>query len=240
MLYVNLFLQEPTNWFVRMKDIYILQINTAFSTASIGIAKNGVLLAESINPDQHDHAAFIQPEIQNLCSKLGVTLNELDAVAVINGPGSYTGLRVGLSSAKGICYALNIPLICINTLTWMAEAHLDEESTLIVPMIDARRDEVFTAIFDQKGNITAAPVALKLTENSFETELNDNIVTFIGDGAVKWENTCKHPQAAFPPSTYNAHHLAKLAYASFTKKEFADLTYSEPFYVKDFYSTQKQ
>ena len=240
MLYVNLFLQEPTNWSVRMKDIYILQINTAFSTASIGIAKNGVLLVELINPDQQDHAAFIQPEIQNLCSKLGVKLNELDAIAVINGPGSYTGLRVGLSAAKGICYALNIPLICITTLTWMAEGHLGEEATLVAPMIDARRDEVFSAIFDHKGNIISPPAALKLTENSFERELNNNAVAFVGDGSIKWKNTCKHPRAVFPHSTYNAHHLAKLALTNFTRNEFADLAYSEPFYVKDFYSTQKK
>lgn len=223
-----------------MKDIYILQINTAFSTASIGIAKNGVLLVESINPDQNDHAAFIQPEIQNLCNKLEITLNKLAAIAVINGPGSYTGLRVGLSTAKGICYALNIPLICINTLTWMAEAHLEDESTLIVPMIDARRDEVFMAVFDNKGHAISAPTALKLTENSFETELDNKIVTFIGDGSAKWKIICKHVHAAFPKSTYNAHHLAKLAFTYFTKKEFAHLAFSEPFYVKDFYSTQKQ
>jgi tRNA threonylcarbamoyladenosine biosynthesis protein TsaB len=223
-----------------MKETYILQINTAFSTASIGIAKNGVLLVELNNPDQHDHAAFIQPAIQTLCTKAGVPLNKLDAIAIINGPGSYTGLRVGLSAAKGICYALNIPLICINTLTWMAEAHLGEEATLIAPMIDARRDEVFTAIFDHKGNIISAPAALKLTENSFERELNNHAVSFVGDGAIKWKNTCKHPRAAFPSSTYNAHHLAKLALAYFTRNEFADLAYSEPFYVKDFYSTQKK
>ena len=161
-------------------------------------------------------------------------------IAVINGPGSYTGLRVGLSAAKGICYALNIPLICINTLTWMAEAHLGEEATLVAPMIDARRDEVFTAIFDHKGNVISAPAALKLTENSFERELNNHAVSFVGDGAIKWKNTCKHPRAAFPPSTYNAHHLAKLALAYFTRNEFADVAYSEPFYVKDFYSTQKK
>ena len=223
-----------------MKETYILQINTAFSTASIGIAKNGVLLFESNNLDQHDHAAFIQPAIQTLCTEAGVPLNKLAAIAVINGPGSYTGLRVGLSAAKGICYALNIPLICINTLTWMAEAHLGEESTLVAPMIDARRDEVFSAMFDHKGNIISPPAALKLTENSFERELINNAVAFVGDGSIKWKNTCNHPRAVFPPSTYNAHHLAKLALTYFTRNEFADLAYSQPFYVKDFYSTQKK
>jgi tRNA threonylcarbamoyladenosine biosynthesis protein TsaB len=96
-----------------MPDTYILQINTAFSEASIGISKNGELLAESKNPDQHDHAAFLQPAMLELCKNVQINLNDLQAVSVVNGPGSYTGLRVGLSSAKGICYALNITIICI-------------------------------------------------------------------------------------------------------------------------------
>ena len=101
-------------------DIIILQINTAFNEASISISKNGLLVHEIINANQQEHAGFIQPAIKEICTQMNISLNELSAVAVMNGPGSYTGLRVGLSSAKGICFTLNLPLICINTLDWIA------------------------------------------------------------------------------------------------------------------------
>ena len=222
-----------------MPDTYILQINTAFSEASIGISKNGELLAESTNPDQHDHAAFLQPAILELCNNVQISLKALKAVSVVNGPGSYTGLRVGLSSAKGICYALNIPIICINTLEWMAFGNLGNETTLICPMIDARRSEVFTAIYDKKMVPTVQPTAMVLDEKSFASWLNEYSIGFVGNGAEKWQAICSHPNATFPSSKQNASHLSTMSYNSFLKNDFADLAYSEPYYIKEFFTGHK-
>ena len=222
-----------------MPDTYILQINTAFSEASIGISKNGVLLAESVNPDQYDHAAFLQPAILELCNTVQISLKDIHAVSVVNGPGSYTGLRVGLSSAKGICYALNIPIICINTLDWMAFGNLDHETTLICPMIDARRSEVFTAVYDKNMVSKIQPIAMVLDERSFEELLNEYSIAFVGNGAEKWQAICNHPNAIFPMSMQNAIHLSSLSYNSFLKEDFADLAYSEPYYIKEFFSGLK-
>jgi tRNA threonylcarbamoyladenosine biosynthesis protein TsaB len=222
-----------------MPNTYILQINTAFSEASIGISKNGELLAESVNPDQHDHAAFLQPAILELCNNVQISLKDFHAVSVVNGPGSYTGLRVGLSSAKGICYALNIPIICINTLDWMAFGNLSLESTLICPMIDARRSEVFTALYDKSMIPMIQPTAMVLDEMSFESLLNQYSIGFVGNGAEKWQAICNHPNASFPRSNQNAIHLSKISYNSFLKNDFADLAYSEPYYIKEFFTGPK-
>jgi tRNA threonylcarbamoyladenosine biosynthesis protein TsaB len=222
-----------------MPNTYILQINTAFSEASIGISKNGELLAESTNPDQQDHAAFLQPAILELCKNVQINLNDLQAVSVVNGPGSYTGLRVGLSSAKGICYALNIPIICINTLEWMAFGNLGNDTTLICPMIDARRSEVFTAVYDKNMVATVQPTAMVLDEKSFESMLNEYSTRFVGNGAEKWQAICNHANASFPASEQNARHLSTISYNSFLKNDFADLAYSEPYYIKEFFSGHK-
>ena len=223
-----------------MQHTNILQINTAFSEASIAISCNGELLLEMQNPDQYDHAAFLQPAILELCTKTNIPLKELHAVSVVNGPGSYTGLRVGLASAKGICYALNIPLICINTLEWMAVGNASNNHEWICAMIDARRNEVFTALYDQVGNLLMPATAMVLDENSFEPELEKHPIRFIGNGAEKWKALCQHKNASFPSSLENAEHLASLSFQCYTKTAFADLAYSEPFYIKEFYSTQKK
>ena len=223
-----------------MPPINILQINTAFTEASIAISCNGELVLEMRNPDQYDHAAFLQPAILELCTKTNVSLNELHAVSVINGPGSYTGLRVGLASAKGICYALNIPLICINTLEWMAVGNATNNNEWVCAMIDARRNEVFTALYDQDGKLLMPARAIVLDENSFESELEDHQIRFIGNGAEKWNALCKHKNAIFPASLENATHLASISFQYYSETKFTDLAYSEPFYIKDFYSTQKK
>ena len=223
-----------------MQEIYILQINTAFSEANISISRNGVLIHEVTNPDQYDHASFLQPAVMDLCIKSNININQLNAVSVINGPGSYTGLRVGLSSAKGICYALSIPLICINTLTWIAYGNQGNSTNLVCSMIDARRNEVFTAVYNKQGDLIIKPTAMILDETSFKEELDKNTISFVGDGAEKWSNMCSHPNASFPISNNNAKHLSAISFSSFNKQEFSDLTYSEPYYIKEFFSTQRK
>ena len=217
---------------------YILQINTALSEASVSISANGALIGEKINPSQQEHAGFLQPAIASLCEELNVQLKDLQAVAVVNGPGSYTGLRVGLSAAKGICYALELPLICINTLEWMAHGNRTQHTDYICPMIDARRMEVFTALYDNEMNVLIEPKPMILEASGFMDRLNEKTVAFIGNGAIKWKGICSHPNALFPEAHHDVLSLSQLSYEYFILKKFSDLAYSEPFYTKEFHSTK--
>lgn len=217
-------------------SVHILQINTALQEASVSISFNGKLLGEKINPAQQEHAGFLQPAIADLCKEHNIKLADLQAVAVVNGPGSYTGLRVGLSAAKGICYALNLPLICINTLEWMAAGNLDLGTDLICPMIDARRMEVFTALYDQEMKVVMEPQPMILDETSFVDHLENKTVAFVGDGVEKWKNLCHHQHAHFPKTHHDAPTLSGLSHQYFIKNRFADLAYCEPFYTKEFHT----
>ena len=219
---------------------YILQINTAFNEASIGIGLNGLLVDESINTTQQEHAGFLQPAIQELCKRTGIGLKTLVAVSVMNGPGSYTGLRVGLAAAKGICYALKIPLICINTLDWIAFGNLSDNMDLVCPMVDARRMEVFTGMYSREMNRMVEPFALVLDEQSFAPDLVEKRIGFVGNGAAKWKDICHHPNAFFPASMHHASHFAAMSLTHYLNKQFADLAYAEPFYTKEFFNTQKK
>lgn len=221
-------------------DNYILQINTAFNEASIGMGNNGKLIDEAINATQQEHAGFLQPAIQELCKRTGINLRQLAAVSVMNGPGSYTGLRVGLSSAKGICYALKIPLICINTLEWITFGNIEHAVDLVGPMIDARRMEVFTALYDREMKQVLSPKAMALDDQSFSEMLADNKILFVGNGADKWKDICSHPHAAFPAPLHNSGHFAGLSWLAHQNGQFADLAYAEPFYTKEFYNTQRK
>ncbi|MBP7931122.1 MAG: tRNA (adenosine(37)-N6)-threonylcarbamoyltransferase complex dimerization subunit type 1 TsaB [Chitinophagaceae bacterium] len=217
----------------------ILLINTALQEASVGIAVDGQLIDQISNLSQKEHASFLHPAIQSICKKNDITLKSLKAVSVINGPGSYTGLRVGLSAAKGICYANQIPLICINTLEWIAFGNREQAKDLIVPMIDARRMEVFTAVYSRDLNTLFAPSNLILDEQSYAGYLNTQQVLFVGDGAAKWQELCKHPNAQFPASLQNESHHAAIAEDCFLKSNFPSLFEAAPFYTKDFFSTQR-
>lgn len=219
---------------------YILQINTAFNEATIGIGLNGKLVDESINSTQQEHAGFLQPAIQELCKRTGIGLKTLAAVSVMNGPGSYTGLRVGLAAAKGICYALKIPLICINTLDWIAFGNLSDNIDLVCPMIDARRMEVFTGLYSRQMNRILEPSALVLDEQSFVAHLAEKRISFAGNGAAKWKEICTHPNGVFPESMEDARHFSQMSFIAYQNKQYADLAYAEPFYTKEFFNTQKK
>lgn len=221
-------------------DVLILQLNTALNQASISLSRNGELINELVNDDQHEHAGFIQPAIKELLSQANVTLHELSAVAVMNGPGSYTGLRVGLSSAKGICFTLDIPLICINTLEWIAFGNIRKDTDLICPMIDARRMEVFTSVFDHEMNVVIPPTAMVLDGESFSDELLRHRILFCGNGASKWNTFISNDNAYFGEEIQDASHFSRLAFKTFRKNQFADLNNCEPYYLKAFYSTQGQ
>ena len=221
---------------------FILNIDTATDIAYISISKEGEILGDISNANQKDHGSFLQPAIEALLQKTSITLTQLDAVAVAAGPGSYTGLRVGMASAKGLCYALNKPLITISTLEILSFAAITiAEATatnaLFCPMIDARRMEVFTAIYDENLRIIKEPSAMVLDENSFANGLLNNTIIFFGNGSTKWKNICTHPNALFLPDLNNSLAMSKLAYTKFCNSDFADLAYVEPFYLKEFFGS---
>jgi tRNA threonylcarbamoyladenosine biosynthesis protein TsaB len=219
----------------------ILNIDTATEIARISIAQNGVVLKDAVNTEQKDHAAFVQPAIKMILANTGIALSAIDAIAVMAGPGSYTGLRVGMASAKGLCYALKKPLIAINTLEAMAMAALIvlpvTENKLLCPMIDARRMEVFTAIYNQSLEILLSPRALILEATGYEEFLEKNQIIFFGNGSGKWEKICTSTNATFQCINIDSASMALLSFKKFTANSFKtdDIAYLEPFYIKEFY-----
>lgn len=191
------------------------------------------------NSDQRDQAAKLPLHIKEILSIAGVKAAELDAIAISAGPGSYTGLRVGTATAKGLCYAWKKPLIAISTLQLMANgliAATGGQNVLYCPMIDARRMEVFTAVYDVHLTPLLAPQAMILDEQSYQAWLSTNDVYFFGDGAPKWEKVIPgHARAKFPEYTISAAHMASLADKSFINNEFEDVAYFTPHYLKAFF-----
>jgi tRNA threonylcarbamoyladenosine biosynthesis protein TsaB len=220
---------------------FILNIDTATDAAQVSFAKEGNIISCLQNNAQKDHASFLQTAILRLVRETALQLEDLDAIAVSAGPGSYTGLRVGLASAKGLCYALNKPLILVNTLEVLAASvfsgagfKLNNASVLLCPMIDARRMEVYTAIYDQQLNTLLPPTALLLDEHSFEEQLKASKVLFFGSGAVKWQELYKGSNAVFEVVNMNPGALTRLSYNKFLSGRYADLAYCEPIYLKQF------
>lgn len=222
----------------------ILHINTSDTLAGVSLGRNGQVLAYCENELQKEHASFLQPAIKRLLEAQRLTLHEVDAVAVVNGPGSYTGLRVGLASAKGICYALNKPLITINALKLMSKAavmSMDKELQplpLLCPMIDARRMEVFTAVYNKELETILPAQALVLTNESFVNILLQHKILFWGNGSAKYRKLTQHPNAHFTSEYATTEALAALSADAFSEKDFASVAYSEPFYLKEFYNGQ--
>ena len=166
----------------------ILNIDTAVDVASICLAKDGKILSIAKNESQKDHASWLHIAIKEIFEKNNLELGSVDAIAVTGGPGSYTGLRIGMATAKGICFALNKPLISLNTLLVMANAAKEESADLLCPMIDARRMEVFTAIYTKELEIVKDPAAITLNENSFAEYLSSNSICFFGNGSNKFHD----------------------------------------------------
>jgi len=214
----------------------LLTIDTAVENASICLAENDTLIKLSVSAVQKEHASWIHRAIRELFTDTGYRLEDLSAIAVSNGPGSYTGLRVGLSTAKGICYALKKPLITIGTLEMMANATPKIPQQLICPMIDARRMEVFFALYTDALEVLKKPGSAILDKSFLAEELNQKSIVFIGNGAAKFQPFCTSANALFSQTTANAGHLIAPALKSFQEGKFADLAYAEPFYLKDFFS----
>jgi len=222
----------------------ILQIETATTVCSVALARDGEVVAFKQVDQRNAHAEVITVFIDELLAASGCNYSNIDAIAVSCGPGSYTGLRIGVSTAKGLCFALDKPLIAIETLESMALGVIAEgieTDILLCPMIDARRMEVYTAIFNSKGKNIKPTAAEIIDENSFADILQDNKILFFGDGAEKCREILSHnPNAQFLTGFINsATHLTKKAEEKFMAKDFEDVAYFEPYYLKDFIAGKK-
>ena len=213
----------------------ILNIETATKNCSVCLAKDGeIIFLNEINDANYSHAEKLHPFITEILEETKVNISKIDAVAVSKGPGSYTGLRIGVSAAKGLCFALNKPLIAIDTLASLANSIVIKEG-IIVPLLDARRMEVYSAIFDANYHQTRVTKAEIIDENSFAEELKNQKVYFLGDGAAKCKNTINHKNALFIENEYpSARQMAPLSFQKFKENNFEDVAYFEPFYLKDF------
>lgn len=226
----------------------ILNIETSTEVCSVTLAKDGETLFQKESSDGLNHSKLLTVFIENLFEENNFELTQLDAVAVSKGPGSYTGLRIGVSVAKGLCYGLNIPLIAIGSLDSMADhvasemkEYFDSEQddkVLICPMIDARRMEVYTALYGSNGEPILPVSAEIIDENSFTEHLNDHKILFFGNGAEKCRIKITHPNAVFAgPGKTSARFMQKLSEKKYNMRQFEDVAYFEPFYLKDFVAT---
>ena len=218
----------------------ILCIETATKNCSVALSVNGKVIAlqednPKNEPERHfSHAEKLQGYITQVLDRANISKNDLDAIAVSKGPGSYTGLRIGVSAAKGICYALDIPLLAISTLVSLAS---QVTGSVVVPMLDARRIEVYSAVFSSEMDQMRDIQAQIITKDSFKIYLDKGRVTFIGDGVEKFEAVCTHPNAVFIKNALpSASQMAQIATLKFTQNDIQDVAYFEPYYLKDFIS----
>ncbi|MBP6556856.1 MAG: tRNA (adenosine(37)-N6)-threonylcarbamoyltransferase complex dimerization subunit type 1 TsaB [Flavobacterium sp.] len=218
---------------------YILNIETATKNCSVSLALNGeTVLCKEIAEQGYSHAEKLHVFIEEILKESGINLRELKAVAVSKGPGSYTGLRIGVSTAKGLCYALGIPLIAVDTLQVLAQK-VAVEKGVIVPMIDARRMEVYSAVFDNNHQRIMEVQAEVLTENSYADIIET--VYFVGDCQEKCQSVLTKSNFVFLTEIVfpSANEMSSISFEKFTKNDFEDVAYFEPFYLKDFMLTKK-
>ena len=220
----------------------ILHIESATLTCSVGVSRDGKTLVLKESHDQsYAHSEKLVVYIDEAIKEAGLKPTDLDAVCVSRGPGSYTGLRIGVSAAKGLCYGLGIPLISVGSIESMAYWSKSEFAAqltdiyFLCPMIDARRMEVYTQLFDASLTEIKLVSAEIIDENSFKSELEKGKVAFFGDGAAKCREIINHPNAVFL-SDFNpsASGMVTLAESKFAANQFEDVAYFEPYYLKDF------
>lgn len=219
-------------------DEKLLMIETSTECCSVALSCGTRILARRVDEAPKQHAARLAPYVQEVLHEAGLPDDGWDAVAVSAGPGSYTGLRVGVSTAKGLCFGSRKPLIAVDTLRILAlQAPMyfpGQEFRRIVPMLDARRMEVYAARFDGQGNRLDDTEAVILDAGSYADDLAAGTVLFIGTGAEKFSRVCTHPNARFQPCYPLAEAMLQPALESLQKKEFEDVAYFEPFYLKEF------
>ena len=218
----------------------ILLIETSAETCSVAMACDGKIIGFQMSDEPMQHATHLPVYIETAMKLIREQNITLDAIAVSSGPGSYTGLRIGVSTAKGLCYALGCKLIALNTLKIIATALRQQgpANAIICPLIDARRMEVYTAIYDCNLNELSPAEAKIIDENSFADI--DRPIYFCGNGAEKCSTVIKNPNAQFDTTIKPiANMMVELAEEAYSNNQFEDVAYYEPFYLKEFYTPQK-
>lgn len=216
---------------------YILNIETATKNCSVALAKEGkTILCKEIAEEGYSHAERLHIFIEEIVKEAGITFSDLAAIAVSQGPGSYTGLRIGVSAAKGLCYALGIPLIAVDTLQTLA-SQITVSDGLIIPMIDARRMEVYSAVFDVNHQNKREIQAEIIDENSFQGY--DETLYFIGDCAAKCKSVLTKDNFVFLENIKypSSKEMSRLSYEKYKISDTVDVAYFEPYYLKDFMIT---
>jgi len=218
----------------------ILNIETATKNCSVSVSRDGTVIGiKELNDGNYSHGENLHVFIETVLKEAQASFSEIDAVAVSKGPGSYTGLRIGVSAAKGLCFSLEKPLISIGTLTALATSIKVDMGSYIIPLLDARRMEVYGAVFDHKYTQVVATAAHIIDETSFNDILEKGNVHFLGDGAEKCKEIIKHKNAIFLDGYFpSAKEMAQLSYTKFQQQDFEDVAYFEPFYLKDFLITK--
>ena len=216
---------------------YLLNIETATKNCSVSLAKDGKTVAlKELNDGGYSHAEKLHEFINVVLAEANIELTDLNAIAVSKGPGSYTGLRIGVSAAKGLCFALNIPLISINTLQSLSQS-VSITNGYIIPLLDARRMEVYSAVFKDNNSVRNVEAEI-IDATSFNEYLNKDTVYFLGDGAEKCKELITHKNAVFIDSKFpSANEMSLLSYEKYKKNDIEDVAYFEPFYLKDFVGT---
>ena len=227
-----------------MERIILIETSTALCSAAL--AEDGAIVSYKESSAPKAHASLTAVFVQEMLSERGLTISDCDAVCVSMGPGSYTGLRVGVSTAKGLCFGSGKPLLAVGTLDTLVAQAVAERLTVIpgligdlrfiIPMVDARRMEVYTAVFDQYRQITETSPMI-IDENSFAEQLAEGPCLFIGDGAGKCADVIRHPNAHFCQCWPKASAMLAPALAAYKEKRFEDVAYFEPFYLKEFVAT---
>ena len=219
----------------------ILNIETSTKNCSVSVAKEGEIIAiKELNDGGYSHAEKLHEFIKGIVKDAKIRLSDLRAVAVSKGPGSYTGLRIGVSAAKGLCFALDTPLISVNTLESLAHS-ISISDGFIIPLLDARRMEVYSSVFSSNYENIRKVEAEIITETSFEEYLNEKKVYFLGDGAEKCKQLISHENAVFIDDKFpSANELGMLSYNKYKKNDIEDVAYFEPFYLKDFVVTKSK
>ncbi len=228
----------------RMERLILIETSTALCSAAL--AENGEIVSYRESSAPKAHASLTAVFISDILAERGLTLADCDAVCVSMGPGSYTGLRVGVSTAKGLCFGSGKPLLAVGTLdTLVAQARNVipdlirdlPEMKYIIPMVDARRMEVYAAVFTPEGQQLTETAPVIVDETSFATYLEEGPVLFIGDGAGKCADVIRHPNARFIQCHPKASAMLAPAVKAYKEKRFEDVAYFEPFYLKEFVAT---
>lgn len=219
----------------------ILNLETATTNCSVSVAKDGAVIAlKEHNTPNYSHSEQLHVFIQEVLAEASVSISELDAIAVSKGPGSYTGLRIGVSAAKGLCFSLDKPLIAIATLQSMAYQIKDTNVDFIIPVLDARRMEVYSAVYNAELNQIRETEAELIDENSFEKYHSKGKVLLVGSGAKKCKEILQDKVVYDTTIVPSARELAILSFEKFKAQNFEDIAYFEPYYLKDFVITSKK